>query len=390
MRNCEAYEEWISAFLDGELSGTEQAELREHMAGCRRCQQYFDDLVAIHEALDQGDEVPVPEGFEDRIMARVRETAQEGRPAKMIRFPQWRRWAALAACCAVAAIGLWSFQGRKGMDQASMEASVTANTPYMLMDTDMPVEDSEDDGAVMTTMEEASPADMDERARMTNGGTGDDTYVTDAAAQKEAVEGETYDRDSAAPPEELPEPSPAAPAGSVADSSGQAAPSAPGGGEQITSEDAKSKALAHVGLTASQVTFTEVKLEWEDGLQVYEVEFYAPAEEYDAAERTEYDYEIDAVTGEIIKYDYDAESRSAPAPAPSSGTVITQDAAREIALDKVPGATAEHIVKLELDYDDGKAAYEVEIVCDNMEYEMKIDAADGRILKFEAEALHKR
>lgn len=377
MRNCEAYEAWISAFLDGELSGTEQAELREHMAGCRRCQQYFDDLVAIHEALDQEEEGPVPEGFGDRVMARVRETAQEEKSAKVIRFPQWRRWAALAACCAVAAIGLWSFQGRKGVDQASMEASVTANTPYRMMDTDMPVED---DGTATVTMEDAPMEDMG-RARMANGGGDEDSYTADAEAQKEAVEGERYDQDSAAAqPAELPEsaePSPAAPAGSAADSSG--------GGERITEEDAKSKALAHVGLTAGQVTFTEVRLEWEDGLPVYEVEFYAPAEEYDAAQRTEYDYEIDAVTGEIIKYDYDAESRSAPAPAPSSGTTITRDAAREIALAQVPGAAEEHIVKLELDYDGGKAVYEVEIVCGEMEYEMKIDAADGRILKFEAE-----
>lgn len=219
MRNCEAYEEWISAFLDGGLSGADQAELMEHMAGCRRCQQYFDDLVAIHEALDQEDEVPVPEGFEDRLMARVRETAQE-KPAKMIQFPQWRRWAALAACCAVAVIGLWSFQYHKGADQMSMEAAVTANTPYMMMDADMPVEDSENDGTLIT-MDDALLAEPKERARMTNGGAAQKAPAEDTAAEKEEASSETDDLESAAaPPVDMPEPSPAAPAGSGAEFSG--------------------------------------------------------------------------------------------------------------------------------------------------------------------------
>lgn len=106
MKGCEEYELLISAFLDGELSGDERAELAEHLTACPRCQRYFDDLVAIHDAFDQ-EEVPVPEDFAENVMARVRETPQEG-TNKVIRFPHWRRWTALAACCAFAALGLWS------------------------------------------------------------------------------------------------------------------------------------------------------------------------------------------------------------------------------------------------------------------------------------------
>ena len=39
--------------------------------------------------------------------------------------------------------------------------------------------------------------------------------------------------------------------------------------------------------------------------------------------------------------------------------------------------------KLELDYDDGRAEYEVEFRKGNTEYEYKIDAASGNILKSE-------
>ena len=141
----------------------------------------------------------------------------------------------------------------------------------------------------------------------------------------------------------------------------------------LTLEEAKAKALAHAGLKADQVTFTEAKLDWDDGKQVYDIEFYT-------ADFKEYDYEIDAKTGEVLEVDYDAESFTPPA---SSGTVITREKAQEIALAKVPGADASHIKKLKLDKDDGKQVYDVEIIYNGMEHEMEIDAVTGKILEYE-------
>lgn len=145
----------------------------------------------------------------------------------------------------------------------------------------------------------------------------------------------------------------------------------------LTLEEAKAKALEDAKLTADKVTFTEAKLERDDGKDVYEIEFYT-------ADYKEYDYEIDAKTGKVLEMDYDAESFTPPA---VSGT-ITREKAQEIALAKVPGAKAEHIVKLELDRDDGQLIYEVEIVCNAMEYELEISAADGKVLKFESESIY--
>ena len=54
-----------------------------------------------------------------------------------------------------------------------------------------------------------------------------------------------------------------------------------------------------------------------------------------------------------------------------------------------PGAAASHIVKLELDYDDGVAIYEVEIIYNGMEYEMEINASTGSIIAFEGEPAHR-
>ena len=154
--------------------------------------------------------------------------------------------------------------------------------------------------------------------------------------------------------------------------------SSPSGARPIlTLEEAKAKALAHAGLKADQVTFTEAKLDWDDGKEVYDIEFYT-------ADYKEYDYEIDARTGAVLEMDYDAESFTPPV---SSGT-ITMEKAREIALSKVPGAKEENIVKLELDRNDGRPVYEIEIIYNAMEYEMEISAADGTILEFESESIY--
>ena len=163
--------------------------------------------------------------------------------------------------------------------------------------------------------------------------------------------------------------------GSTPPATGTTTPPATGTG-LISVEDAKGKALAHAGLTAGQVTFVQQELEWEDGRQVYDIEFYT-------SDYKEYDYEIDAVTGEVRSFDYDAEHYT-----PSTGTTISLEKAREIALAKVPGAAATNIVKLELDHDDGRPVYEVEIIYNMMEYEMEIDGTNGTVFEFECESVH--
>lgn len=60
---------------------------------------------------------------------------------------------------------------------------------------------------------------------------------------------------------------------------------------------AKEIALNHAQLDESDVQFVKAKLENDDGEVEYEIEFYFG--------RTEYDYTIDAVSGNIIEYDVD-------------------------------------------------------------------------------------
>ncbi len=63
----------------------------------------------------------------------------------------------------------------------------------------------------------------------------------------------------------------------------------------ISIDEAKTIALNKAGLTASEVTFEKAKLEKDDGVMVYEIEFLKGNMEYDCT--------INATTGAIIEYE---------------------------------------------------------------------------------------
>lgn len=144
----------------------------------------------------------------------------------------------------------------------------------------------------------------------------------------------------------------------------------------ITEDDAKEIALSHAGLSSDEATFVKTKFERDDGRLKYEVEFYS-------SDYKEYDYEIDAETGEIISYDQDAEYYDGS----TSDTKITADEAKNIALAQVSGATLNDIYEFETDYDDGRLEYEGTIYYSGMEYEFTIDGYSGAIRSWEAEPI---
>lgn len=64
--------------------------------------------------------------------------------------------------------------------------------------------------------------------------------------------------------------------------------------QYIGVDKAKSIALSHAGFSSSKVNFTKAKLERDDGIYLYEIEFVSSG--------IEYEYEINATTGKIISY----------------------------------------------------------------------------------------
>lgn len=173
---------------------------------------------------------------------------------------------------------------------------------------------------------------------------------------------------------------------SEADGSGSA-PAAPGaltaeGGSNnasgiISADEAESIALSHAGYAKEQVTVVQNKLDYEDGRQVYEIEFYT--EDY-----REYDYEIDALTKDILSFDQDAEHDAPPASSAETASVSAEDA-KNLALSRVPGAAASDIREFETDFDHGRTEYEGKIFYNGVEYEFEINGSDGSFLSWEEE-----
>ena len=125
---------------------------------------------------------------------------------------------------------------------------------------------------------------------------------------------------------------------------------------------------------ASNSHVKKIHLDRENGRMVYEGEIYYNGQEYE--------FDIDAVTGDIVKWKVDGVSNN-------SGYVnnnvnnsqtITMEKAKTIALAQVPGANQSHFGKIDLDYGHERAVYEIEIFYNNSKYEFDIDASTGEII----------
>ena len=148
-------------------------------------------------------------------------------------------------------------------------------------------------------------------------------------------------------------------------------------GQVGTMDSAKAIALADAGLTEAEVTFTKEKLDWDNGLAVYDIEFYT-------ADR-EYEYEINAATGAIMERNEEAFQN----PGNYSGgtdSLIGEDKAKETAAAHAGFSTAEvFFTKVKLEEEYGRMEYEIEFYKDRVEYEVTIDAVSGTVLEYESE-----
>lgn len=196
----------------------------------------------------------------------------------------------------------------------------------------------------------------------------------------------------------------------------------------IGQEEALKIACGHAGIAVSEAQHIEVEFDSEKGIMAYEVEFEDSLKEYE--------YDIDAVTGEILKFEIDSKkgaaasatghhggsadnysadagnqggeighhgesadgfntsagnqgeeaghhSESAGKDAQASGSAyIGEAAAWQIAFGHA-GVAEDSAAKkeIELDSDDGRMIYEIEFEVGKTEYEYEIDAKNGDILK---------
>lgn len=156
-------------------------------------------------------------------------------------------------------------------------------------------------------------------------------------------------------------------------------------GPRLIGEEAACQiALQHAGLTADQVTFLPTEQEIEDGRQIYDVEFYT-------ADYKEYDYDIDALTGEIVSFDQEAEHPlPASGTAPDAGELVSMEEAKTAALQRA-GLSEQDAVftQAELKQEYSQTIYDLEFrTADGAEYDCDIAACTGWIIKFECDLEH--
>ena len=190
----------------------------------------------------------------------------------------------------------------------------------------------------------------------------------------------------------------------------------------ISLEQAKQVALTDAGVNESDIRFKKTELDHDDGMLVYEIEFFK--------DTNEYEYEINANTGDIFSRSIEkvtvreiekdlaeaqrkqetrganqgqeaqagkkAESKPAKKvesnsskssnSSNSSSSEISAERAKEIAL----AHAAKHMdvsgaifSKTKLDYDDGIKEWEIEFYVGSNEFDYEINAANGKILDWD-------
>lgn len=137
---------------------------------------------------------------------------------------------------------------------------------------------------------------------------------------------------------------------------------------------------------------TKIDLDQDDGRKEYEVEIIN--------QDTEYDVDIDALTGKVVNVDRDVRDKDDlddddfddddfdddnfddddKYELNNVSPTISLEAATKIALTKVKGTISES----DLDTDNNRLVYDFEIITDNAhEAEVKVDATNGKVLKVE-------
>ena len=170
--------------------------------------------------------------------------------------------------------------------------------------------------------------------------------------------------------------------------------------KKIGVKKAKSKALANAGVAKKNVVYTKAHLDYDDGIAIYDVEFYT--NDY------EYEYEIDAYSGKVREKNIEKNDRvyrpqnnnnNQSSSKPQNNNAQNNNSSSNnnkdrISVDKAKSIAVKHagysaskatFKKAKLDYDDGRVVYEIEFYVGNDEYNYEIDAKSGKIIDYDFE-----
>ena len=148
-------------------------------------------------------------------------------------------------------------------------------------------------------------------------------------------------------------------------------------GSDIGEDRAVEIALADAGIAEADASYLRVHLDRDDGFIYYDVDF--------ASQGMEYDYAIQVSDGAILKAERDWDDDYRPDgnanQGTQSGSAISYDEAKQLVLNRVPGASDRNL-EMELEHDDGILKYEGEVHYNGMEYEFEIHGESGEFIKW--------
>lgn len=138
-------------------------------------------------------------------------------------------------------------------------------------------------------------------------------------------------------------------------------------GKYVGREAAVNAALKRAGISAAEAVVKSVEFDMENSVMVYEVEFYAKGNEYEM--------DVDAVSGTVIKMQHKQVSVNTEG-------LMSENRAAEIAL-SVAGVEAKDAQGLhtEMDNENGRLIYEVEFIAGGTKYEYHLDGQTGEVLQ---------
>ena len=153
----------------------------------------------------------------------------------------------------------------------------------------------------------------------------------------------------------------------------------------IGDQAAKDAAFKHAGVKETDVIRVRCGMDWENGMMVYEVDFDAAV--------FEYEYEINAKTGDVVSFDKEADDDFRAAPSVQPGTTGTSvapaqtyigDAAAKAAALKHAGVNESDVyaISCEPDHEHGLVIYDVDFKANGFEYDYDINALTGEVVKY--------
>lgn len=142
----------------------------------------------------------------------------------------------------------------------------------------------------------------------------------------------------------------------------------------ISIDMVKEIVFKHAKVENKNIVNLEIEYDYENGNMIYDVEF-----DYN---NIEYDYEVDAVSGKILESEIENKNKDSNNNNNSSNTYLSKDKIKEIAIKKA-NVSKYYDYDIEFKFKGGTPIYEVEFETDSAEYDIKINAKNGNIIKYE-------